>query len=62
MKLFALCARKSRLENRFSVYVWRAAIGKKSFTELLHNDGRASDLFVYREHLCFGNRMLINKL
>ena len=57
-----VCARKDWLECRFTVYLWRTADGSSSLTELQHTDSGTSRLLTCGEHLCFGNRDLIDKL
>ena len=56
-----VCARKDWLESRFTVYLWRTATGSSSLTELQHVDSGKSELLTNGEHLCFGNRDLIDK-
>ena len=55
-----VCARKDWLESRFSVYLWREATGSTSYSELRHNDSGNSQLLTHGEHLCFGNRDVID--
>ena len=57
-----VCARKDWLESRFTVYLWRTADGASSYAELMHTDSGMSELLTSGEHLCFGNRDLIDKL
>ena len=56
-----VCARKDWLESRFTVYLWRTANGASSYTELTHIDSGQSELLTNGDHLCFGNRNLIDK-
>ena len=57
-----VCARKDWLESRFTVYLWRAATGSSTYSELMHVDSGKSEMLTCGEHLCFGNRDLIDKL
>ena len=57
-----VCARKDWLESRFTAYLWRKADGASSYAEVQHNDSSGeSKLLTHGEHLCFGNRDLIDK-
>ena len=56
-----VCARKDWLESRFTVYLWRTATGSSSLTELMHVDSGKSELLTKGEHLCFGNREVIDQ-
>ena len=56
-----VCARKDWLESRFTVYIWREATGSSTLTELQKVDSGQSELLAGGEHLCFGNRDLIDK-
>ena len=56
-----VCARKDWLESRFRVYLWRTADGSSSYTKLMHTDSGNSELLTSGEHLCFGNREVIDK-
>ena len=56
----AVCARKDWLESRFTVHLWRTATGSSSLTELRHVDSGKSELLTNGEHLCFGNKDLID--
>lgn len=57
-----VCARQDWLECRFTVYLWRDADGSKTLAELQHDTSGSTVLLTNGEHLCFGNRELINKL
>jgi hypothetical protein len=57
-----VCARKDWLESRFTVHLWRSATGSSSLGDLQHNDSGKSELLTCGDHLCFGNRELIDKL
>ena len=57
----AVCARKDWLESRFTVHLWRQADGNSSYSELRHVESGHSRLLTYGDHLCFGNRHLIDK-
>ena len=56
-----VCARKDWLESRCTVYLWRTADGSSSYAELKHGDHGNSQLLTNGEHLCFGNKDLIDK-
>jgi len=56
-----VCARKDWLESRFTVYLWRKADGASSYSELQHTDSGTSQLLTNGEHLCFGNRDVIDQ-
>lgn len=45
----------------WSVYLWRTADGSSSYAELRHVDSGNSQLLTNGEHLCFGNKDLIDK-
>lgn len=57
-----VCARKDWLENRFKAYLCQKADGDSSLTELSHVERGNSRLLKYGEHLCFGNKEIINEL
>jgi len=57
-----VCARKDWLENRFTVHLWREADGSSSLSDLLGVASGNSQLLTCGDHLCFGNRSLIDKL
>ncbi len=57
-----VCTRKDWLESRFTVHLWQTADGSSSYSELMHVDSGTSRLLTCGEHLCFGNRDLIDKL
>ena len=56
-----VCARKDWLESRFKVHLWQTATGFSTLSELRHDDGGSSRLLTYGEHLCFGNKEIINE-
>ena len=56
-----VCARKDWLESRFKVHLWQTATGSSTLTELVHANGGSSRLLTYGEHLCFGNKEIINE-
>ena len=56
-----VCARKDWLESRFTVYLWRTADGSSSLTELQHVGSGKSELLTNGDHLCYGNKDLIDK-
>ena len=56
-----VCARKDWLERRFTVHLWRTASGSTSIAELQHGAHGKSEWLTNGEHLCFGNRDLIDK-
>ena len=53
-------ARKDWLENRCPVYLWRDAIDKRTYTDLIHTQCGTSSLRTCGDMMCFGNRGLIN--
>ena len=55
-----ICARNDWADNRCSVYPWREATDKRTYTELLHTQSGTSSLLTRDDILCFGNRGLIN--
>ena len=57
-----VCARKDWLESRYTAYLWPEATGSSSLTELQHVDSGKSELLTCGEHLCFGNKDLIDNL
>ena len=57
-----VCARKDWLENRFTVHLWREATGSSTLAELQHHESGKTVLLTCGQHLCFGNRHLIDNL
>ena len=55
-----VCARKDWIESNFSVYLWREATDRKDLTAIQNVDCGSSELLTCDEHLCFGNRNLVD--